>query len=263
MGLVLLWVSAATSQIEIPAHSPPVNFRIVGTGRSFLAENVRKECDAWRAKLVAHWGLPSPDQWSPPCEVFIHADRGSYRSAVGPGGDATFGSSSIEFKGRDVSRRRLDLLPDARGELSALGHELTHVILADGFGGRQPPRWFDEGIAVLADHRDKQNRHLQDVSTALAQRTAFSVGELMSLDRYPGANRMGAFYGQSFSLTLLLSQHDAPEKLIPFMQHAFEHGYDDALRKVYRIEGVAGLQMLWRKYQLAAKPYGALRTAAR
>ena len=52
--------------------------------------------------------------------------------------------------------------------MTALPHELTHLILADRFSPRQVPRWSDEGMAVLADPAEKQRLHLRDLRQALA-----------------------------------------------------------------------------------------------
>ena len=52
---------------------------------------------------------------------------------------------------------------------------MTHVVLADLLNGRQPPRWADEGMAILADTRDKQLLHERDLTAAVAGRTPATI----------------------------------------------------------------------------------------
>lgn len=84
-------------------------------------------------------------EWDPRCEVVVHESRAAYQRAVGAGSERTYGSSLIRFTQDRVAVRRIDVLPNAEGQLAALPHELVHVVLADRFSGRQPPRWVDEG----------------------------------------------------------------------------------------------------------------------
>ena len=50
----------------------------------------------------------------------------------------------------------------------SLGHELTHVLLADLFPNQTLPRWLDEGIAILADMWPVVAKdHLTELKTAL------------------------------------------------------------------------------------------------
>ena len=77
-------------------------------------------------------------------------------------------------------------------QTAALPHELTHVILADCFVGRLVPRWIDEGAALLADPAEKQLRHKAEMAGALADRSAFRVVELLTLEDYPAEQPLGS-----------------------------------------------------------------------
>jgi hypothetical protein len=122
---------------------------------------------------------------------------------------------------------------------------MTHVVLADLLGGRQPPRWADEGMALLADPNEKQRLHNHDLQNAYSRRTAFRTVELMTLENYPHPSRVPAFYGQSLSLTRFLATRDNPTTFVAFLQGSLDEGYDAALRKHYDIAGVAHLERLW------------------
>ncbi len=84
--------------------------------------------------------------------------------------------------------------------------------------GRIPPRWLDEGIALLADSAEKQRLHARDLADAQSRRLTFRAVELMNLDRYPHASRVPAFYAQSASLTGFLARQGKPSLLLEFAE---------------------------------------------
>ncbi len=81
----------------------------------------------------------------------------------------------MQLKSGVIANRRIDLLVDKQGALTSLPHELTHVVLADCFAGRQPPLWLDEGVAMLADTHDKQMLHERDYMDALSSKNALEA----------------------------------------------------------------------------------------
>jgi hypothetical protein len=176
--------------------------------------------------------------------VVVHGTRTSYLAAVGRGGAQSEGTSWIEFGPTGLKARRIDVLAEGNEGLSPLPHEMTHVLLA-GLLGCQPPRWIDEGVAILADSPEKQTLHYRDLREGLQQRHAFRCGELMTLDDYPAPHRVPAFYGQSASLVTFLAKRDTPARFLAFTERAMSGGYDRALREVYEIDGVAELERLW------------------
>ena len=111
--------------------------------------------------------------WSPACEIVLHSTQSAYLGAVGIGGRGTVGATYIQFDTQRpdrILRRRIDLLTAGQTDpLSALPHELTHVLLADRYKGKQPPPWLDEGVATLADSQTKRQRHLRDFRTAMTR----------------------------------------------------------------------------------------------
>ena len=119
------------------------------------------------------------------------------------------------------------------------------MILADCSLGRLVPRWIDEGAALLADPAEKKLRHKAEMAGALADRSAFRVVELLTLEDYPANNRWGAFYGQSLSLVEYLTQQRSTDDFIRFVQLSFDKGYDASLREVYGLTGVADLERHW------------------
>jgi hypothetical protein len=233
------WQAASTSFVVRNYHP------------SHDARQVADYCERWRAKLQRYWCAAERDPWTCKCEVIVHYGSRSYLAAVGAGATQTFGSSLIQFgKDRQVSRRLIDFRGDSPHGIAAVSHEMTHVILADLLDGRQPPRWADEGMAILADTHEKQMLHERDLTQRLAQGVAFRVAELMTLDTYPAPARVPAFYGQSASLTACLAKRDDPAKFVEFLRRSLDSGYDRALRDVYHLGNVAQLERLWQEQRL-------------
>jgi hypothetical protein len=262
----MLWVAcslaliAADGKMDIsPAaatgcqwQATSANFTVRNYHAAQDARRVAEHCEHWRAKLQRYWCAEEREAWTPKCEVVVHASKGTYLAAVGAGASATFGSSLIQFgSDKQVSRRVIDYRGDSAHGFAAVPHEMTHLVLADLLDGRQPPRWADEGMAILADSHEKQLLHERDLTQGLASRTAFRVAELMTQGDYPQATRIAAFYGQSASLTALLAKRDDPSRFIEFLRRSFEVGYDQALRTVYHVDNIVELERLWQEQRLA------------
>jgi hypothetical protein len=225
------------------------NFVVVSGSPQHSAIQVAELCETSRAKSRKQWCEEKRETaWQPKCDVIIHASRRDYLAAVGRGGTQTFASTLIKFqKDKGVVHRRIDICGDGQLGLAALPHELTHMVLADLFNGRQPPRWADEGLAVLSDPGRKQLLHQRDLANCLSNRTEFRLLELMTLESYPDASRVPAFYGQSASLATFLIDRAEPSQFIEFLRLASQQGYDHALKEIYSIDDVNHLDRLWRE----------------
>lgn len=213
------------------------------------AKDLAERAETLRTALTSKWlGKSSPDAWQPRCQVFLYASKRSYVAAVGPGSEHTVGSSLVNVDKGQITSRRIDLLADQTEFLSAaLPHELTHVILRDRFTSAPPPRWADEGMATLADTEAKQGRHRKDLMSALADGTTFRAANLLAMDDYPGADRVGTFYGESISLTKFLVDQATPQQFVEFVVRANQVGYDAALQSCYGIVGARDLDQQWRQ----------------
>lgn len=216
------------------------------------AAEVASTCKSLRKQLQKTWlGEPEVHDWRPPCEIVLHATRTSYSKAVGVGAEQTTGSTVIRCQQKRITTRRIDLLVDDKGRLPALAHELTHVVLADRFVGRQPPLWADEGMAVLADSASKRALHHRDCLAALRDGTALRVADLVRMEQFTSPSEVAAFYGQSQSLVQFLIDHRSPSRFVQFLTSSIDQGYDRALREVYEIEDTRQLEKLWQRYALS------------
>lgn len=241
----------ATAQSPATAVASKVSdFIVQGVGVSQKRlSDTRKMCESLKEELSTLWGIaPSKQPWNPRCEIVLHATLQSYINEVGQEGAQTKGCSYIGLDNGRIVARRIDLVLEKDGSLSALPHELTHVVVADRFGGKPVPHWFDEGIAMLADTREKQILHERDCHEAIIANKTLELSKLLTLEQFDSAEQMPAFYGQSLFLVHMLAQQKSPTQLLDFAVDATKIGYDTSLKKHYGIEGVKALEDRWKAH---------------
>lgn len=240
--------SLAVSQRSTKAASD--HFVVYSVAGAPAAEEIAQLCESRCAELRAKWlGLTTPVDWNVRCDVVLHASQEGYLAAVGRSGVGTLGSSLVQFKQDQIASRRIDLLArDERSALSALPHELTHIVLADRFGQKALPRWADEGIATLADPSEKQRLHLMDLQRGLAAGSTLRLTELLFATEYPPSAQRALYYGSSLALVRYLSTLDRSERVLDFVEKAMQSGHRTALREVYGLESLAQLERGWRKH---------------
>ena len=227
------------------------NFRVHCEGSEEPGAQLARNAESLRTLLNKKWlGSQQHSSWSPKCEIYLHSTKQNYIAVADRGSERTVGSSLVKTDKERISSRRIDLLGANTDFLSAaLPHELTHVVLRDRFVSTYVPRWADEGMALLADSADKQERHRRDLRKALADRSTFRAIELLALNDYPPAGRFGTFYGQSASMTEYLVSRKSAEHFVDFIDRAERVGYDTALKECYGIAGVGDLDRQWREHQ--------------
>jgi hypothetical protein len=230
------------------------SFRIFNYGTAPLTAEAAQECEALRVTLIKRWGGDLAGAgWSPKCQIVLHPSDAAYLREVGAAGRDTVASSLVERKQGRIVSRRIDIRANQpQWQTRALGHELSHVILADRFAGQPVPRWVDEGIALLADPAEKRAQHLVDLGNAVKIHSEYRVLELVTLANYPATQRWGTFYGQSMSLVQFLVDQGGTEQFLRFVELAMEQGYERGLQTVYRI-GIADLERRWLA-SVAARP---------
>ena len=222
------------------------NFRILTYGCQCASRETGEKCEATRATLAEQWlGTTLAPNWTPKCDIVLHPSDAAYLREVGGGAGSTVASSLIDRKEGRIATRRIDVRgTQPNWQTAALGHEMTHIVLADRFADRPLPRWVDEGMAILADSREKQRLHRQDLKKALESRSQFRVLELITLADYPPAQRWGTFYGQSAALVQYLVEQGGERRFVEFVQLSLDQGYEPALRQVYQV-GIAELEQRW------------------
>ena len=202
--------------------------------RSFLkgpdAADAAQHCEQVCAQLRSDvFGVDESTRWQPKCKVVLHATRQSYLNAVEHGGSQTIGSSTISLSGGRVTQRRIDLLAaNPEQGLAALPHELVHVLFADAFPTTAPPKWAEEGLALMMDPADKRARHARDLAAAFRSRSTLPLTRLLVDADYPAASQRAEFYAQSLSLVEFLTQLDSPKQFLRFVKLSTEQGHHRA-----------------------------------
>ncbi len=243
------WVPAADDWEEIRGWRVyrSQNFRVCCQSPR-RPRDIAEECERLRRVLCEHWLGANLDPWPEPCHVVFHARPGSYFQAVGRGGEQTLGCATVSYGDQGISLRRLDLRGDVPDPLRhTVPHELTHVVVAERFVEADPPRWADEGLAVLADPPEKQSEYRRHLERALTSGSATRLSDLLGRDELAFGNQRGLFYGQSASLVSFLMAEGTPRQLLDFLVDANRLGYTESLRAHYRISDSAELERRWRR----------------
>jgi hypothetical protein len=223
-------------------------FRIFHNQSREQIEKVAAIAEKTRGDMYRKWFGSDGVEWSPKCELILHANSGDYSRMTGVPGTSP-GHSRIESDpaGQRIISRRMDLRCDNPGMMEAvLPHETTHIVLAGMFGNRNVPRWADEGIAVLTEPSFKVDQHRRNLEKGQKEGMLFGVQELMQLDDYPQPSRIGAFYAKSVCLVEFLTELHGPQVLTAFVKDGLSQGYDTALQKHYGMD-MTELQQRWRQ----------------
>jgi hypothetical protein len=223
------------------------NFLVRGTSPA-RGRMIREHAESLRRDLFAKlFGEATPSPWLPRCEIRVHASAEAFAAAVGgPPADAR-GATSLEFSGERVALRRIDVMGDGPEIVpDAISHELTHVVLADHFVHAAPPRWADEGLALLFDSAEKQRRHEADFQEARRRGLSWSAAELVGMEDYPAdGSRTRVFYGQSASLVRwMIGRRDAAT-FIRFLDDLPVVGMDAALDRHYAVGSLDSVSSAW------------------
>lgn len=194
-------------------------------------------------------GVDRPGRWAARCAIHVHATPDAFAAAVGMPPVGSRGATSIDFAGDAVASRRIDVMGDGPDVIpDALAHEIVHVVLADHFVHAPPPRWADEGLAVLFDDSEKQCGHEEDFRAAAVQGLAFAAAELLALEELPtGTRRQQVFYGQSAALVRWLINRRDAATLIRFLDDVEALGLEAALDRHYDLDSIASLGAAWKE----------------
>lgn len=239
--------SVATATTAHPVATG--NIVVVGTSPS-RAATIREHAEAIRSEAFSQLlGKADPKPWLVRCEIHVHASADSFEQAVGGSPADARGATSLEFSGERVVARRIDVMGDGPAVVpDAIDHELVHVVLADHFVHAAPPRWADEGLALLFDTREKQRGHEADFQDARRRGLVWSAADLLSLEDYPADSaRQKIFYGQSAALVRwLIARRDAAT-FIRFLDDAVEVGMEVALDRHYAITSLVSVSSAWKE----------------
>lgn len=226
------------------------NFRVIYHESRGLAEQAARVAEMTRTAVIRKWFGEEPAAWQAKCTIFLYPNADFYARQTGKGkdspGHSTFARDSTNLE--RVVKRQIDLHCDVADMLThVLPHETTHAVLYGRFGRHDPPRWADEGMAILSEPREKVERYLKKIPSLRTQHELFSASELMSFrDNYPEQRRITSFYVQSISLVDFLStQKGGPQTFSRFVREGLDHGFEAALQRHYGFRDYKDLQERW------------------
>jgi hypothetical protein len=132
-----------------------------------------------------------------------------------------------------------------------LPHEVTHTVFAHRFRC-QPPRWADEGGAVLSE-AEAERRRQDGIMRRLLRESERNIPlrRLFSLNQYPGD--LMAFYVESYSVSSFLVELEGRKTYLDFVADGMVNGWDDAVPRYYRFRDVDELEDAWLRQAAKAR----------
>jgi hypothetical protein len=246
------------SSLASPGREPgePANvietasFRVRHAGNRELAEAVAKAAEEQRKAIFERWSGPPAGAWSPKCEITIHPTAEAYAKATGRPPGST-GNAAVRLTDGHATERGIHLRADDAGiTANALPRELTHVILADLFPAKAPPKWAEEGMAILAGSPEEVGRYTRTLPRCAREGDWLGLAQLMDLKEFP-ADKITGFYCESVSLTEYLIRAAGGERNFTiFLRDCQRYGTAAAVKRQYGVDGPQALEGAWKRAAL-------------
>jgi hypothetical protein len=225
------------------------SFRVSYGSDRELGAAVAKAAEAARKQIFERWSGPAGGSWEPKCEIVIHPTADAYAKATGKPAAMT-GHATVRLTGGRATERRIDLRADDRSMVdNALPRELTHIVLADLFADRPPPKWALEGMAVLAGSPEEISRYTRTLTRCARDGELRPMAALFELKDFPD-DKITGFYCQSVSVTEYLIKLNGERNFKIFLSDAQRYGTAQALKRQYNIDGPQALEAAWRRASL-------------
>ena len=211
-------------------------------------EAVAKAVEAKRNETFARWSGAPTGAWAPRCEITVHSTAEAYTQGTGKAAGNT-GHATVKLTDGRAIERRIDLRADDAGAVAnTLPRELTHVVLADHFPYTPPPKWAEEGMAVLAGSPDEVSRFVRTLPRCAGE--LFPVATLMEMKDIPAADRVTGFYCESVTLVDYLVKLKGERHFTLFLRDAQRYGSAKALSQQYGIASPQALEQAWKRASL-------------
>ena len=225
------------------------SFRVRCAGNRELAESVARSAEQLRRHVFERWSGPPATNWDPKCEIVVHPTADVFaRDAKRP--VTSTGTASVRLTNGRAAERTIELrADDATMTVNALPRELTHVVLANLFPDKRPPRWAEEGMAVLACAADESARYSHTLRRCARDGEWFALPQLFDLKDFP-AEKITGFYCQSVSLTDYLVRLRGEKSFTIFLRDCERYGTQQALRRQYNFESPQALEAAWKRTAL-------------
>lgn len=226
-----------------------VNFRVIHGGNRELGDAVAKAAEAGRKQVFERWSGPAGGAWQPKCEIVLHPTAAAYAKATGQAAALT-GHTTVRLANGRATARRIDLRGDeAAAVTNALPRELTHVVLADLFADKPPPKWALEGMAILAGSPEEVSRYTRTLARCARAGELRPLAALFDLKDFP-ADQITGYYCQCASVTDYLIRLNGERNFKIFLSDAQRYGTAQALKRQYGIASVQALEQDWKRAAL-------------
>jgi hypothetical protein len=226
------------------------SFRIIFQGRRELAADVASTCETARKAMYERWVGPPAANWSPKCDIYLHASGSAYSKVTGKPAEGS-GHSTVVLKAGHVASRRIDLRADDLTLLDGtVPFEVTQVVLMELFSEQPLPRWALIGMAALSESPERVALYRRAVPDLLKDRKLFAVGPFLERNDFSEPATVTAFYAQSVSLVAYLVELKGPKAFATFLREGPRRGYARALTTYYGFKDPAELQDRWVKHTL-------------
>jgi hypothetical protein len=248
LGESVLALTRRTEAVNVEATAGE-NFTVTG-GTPEFAEKVAAAAEKLRGTIFERWSGPAGGAWTPKCEIVIHATAAEYAIATKQAAERA-GHATVKLAEGKVMERRLDLRADDESLLTdTLPRELTHVILADLFPFTPPPKWAEEGMAVLAASPDEVGRYSRTMAKCAREGKLYTVAALLEMKEFPAAEKITGFHCGSVSLVEYLVKLKGEKHFTTFLRDCQRYGSVSALKRQYGVESPKDLQEAWLKAAL-------------
>jgi hypothetical protein len=230
LAIPTLFAALVTGQ-TFPVSYQTANF-VVEAATPEVAQLVAESAERYRRELARVWLEKDMPDWPAPCRVHVtlNADRPAGRT------DISFARGQVVAQYVDV-RGSLD-----RVLKGPLPHEITHVLFAHFFGA-QPPRWADEGAAIISEDGIQGERQRQLFRKILADESYFSLRRLLAMRAYP--EDLTCLYAQGYSVSRFLITAKSRKTFVAFVRDGLDRGWDDAARNQYGYQTVEDMEKAW------------------
>jgi len=226
------------------------NFRIIYRQNKSQVETVAAKAEQLRGTSFERWFGPPGTEWSPRCDIWLHATAAEYAQATQKPA-ATPGHASVGVKEGKVLYRRIDLRLDSTNVLdSALPREVGYVVLADLFPDQPLPTWAHVGMTIQGEAPAEVSRYLRTMPRLQQEKKLLAVRDLLKMPDFPEAERITAFYVESVSLVDYLVRLKGARAFALYLREAPRRGYEEALDRHYGIKDAADLHDRWMKFAM-------------
>lgn len=255
VGQDLLAIARKRAGTAAPAATPSkdadgweivesASFLVRHRGDKTIAEAIAKAAEAKRNEIFTRWSGPAGGAWSPKCTITLYKTAATFATQTQQHPTAT-GRAMVHLNAGRVSQRRIALRVDDPTVIDdALPRELSHIVLADLFPTKAPPRWAIEGMAVLAASAVEVDRYLRTLPRCRESGEWIPLSTLLTLSA-PPADKVTGYYVGSVSLVEFLVRWKGDKAFTTFLRDSHRYGLESAMKRQYGFADAKQLEEAW------------------